>query len=852
MAKPRQRGIEISTSQAFARARALRPLRGRIFLTHIGLIAERATKAFWPLWSWGFVLWTVMAFGLLENASIETTYVAALFGAGLALAFLVQGLRTFRWPHHLEAVDRLDRALEGRPISTLWDHQAIGARDQASVDIWRAHLDLMAERAARARAVEPDLRISDQDPLGLRYVAATGAVLALLFSTGSLGSKPANGLDPEVALLPSGPVFEGWIAPPAYTGLPTLYLNDVPTAAPVKVPQGSAVTIRLYGEDQTYGVIQSVTEAQNAAPETPSLDFEIARSGQIEIVEKGQPLKVWTFDVIPDTAPVIALAGPVNRTPAGEAEIDFEAADDYGVVAAEARIRLDLDQLERIHGLALDPEPVADIVFDLPMPFNGKTTEFNDSVVENLSKHPWAGLPVLLSLSALDARDQTGSSEDEAVLLPGRRFFDPLAAAIVEQRRDLMWNRQNARRITQVLRAVTLYPEDIFDSERAYLHLRTTIRRLESSLDQPLSDAARDEFAETLWKIALLIEDGNLADAAERLRRAQERLSEALKNGATEDEVAELMDELRKAMRDYLEQLAQESEQNPDRQQAQNGENREITENQLQQMLERIEELFREGRNQEAQELLEQLQRMMENMQAARREQGEGNQGQQSMRELSDTMRQQQDLSDDSFRQLQEQFNAERQPGQSPNAGRPGQGDRDDPSAEQGLMSPEALAERQEQLRDLLESQREALPGPEGEEGRAAREALRQAERDMGEARDALRRGDLPGALDEQAEALDRLREGLESLGREMARDQNPNAGRQGDQAGSPDPESEEDPLGRQSGTMGRLGTREKLLNGTDQYMRSREVLDEIRRRSGDKSRPKIELDYLQRLLDRF
>ncbi|MCB1342459.1 MAG: DUF4175 family protein, partial [Pseudooceanicola sp.] len=30
------------------------------------------------------------------------------------------------------------------------------------------------------------------------------------------------------------------------------------------------------------------------------------------------------------------------------------------------------------------------------------------------------------------------------------------------------------------------------------------------------------------------------------------------------------------------------------------------------------------------------------------------------------------------------------------------------------------------------------------------------------------------------------------------------------------------------------------------------ELLDEIRRRSGDSDRPQIELDYLKRLLDRF
>ena len=35
-------------------------------------------------------------------------------------------------------------------------------------------------------------------------------------------------------------------------------------------------------------------------------------------------------------------------------------------------------------------------------------------------------------------------SEPYLTELPARRFFDPLAAAVIEQRRDLLWSRENA------------------------------------------------------------------------------------------------------------------------------------------------------------------------------------------------------------------------------------------------------------------------------------------------------------------------------------------------------------------------------------------------------------------------
>ena len=57
-------------------------------------------------------------------------------------------------------------------------------------------------------------------------------------------------------------------------------------------------------------------------------------------------------------------------------------------------------------------------------------------------------------LSVLDASEQQAETAPRGIVLPGRRFFDPLAAAIIEQRRDLLWSKGNATRIGQILRAV--------------------------------------------------------------------------------------------------------------------------------------------------------------------------------------------------------------------------------------------------------------------------------------------------------------------------------------------------------------------------------------------------------------
>lgn len=115
-------------------------------------------------------------------------------------------------------------------------------------------------------------------------------------------------------------------------------------------------------------------------------------------------------------------------------------------------------------------------------------------------------------------------------------------------------------------------------------------------------------------------------------------------------------------------------------------------------------------------------------------------------------------------------------------------------------------------------------------------------------AEDALRDNDYAEAIDQQAEAMDALREGMRELAESMAQNQQG----QGTTEGDMQAQNERDPLGRNTGSRGSIGTDDSLLQGEDVYRRARELLDEIRRRSGEGDRPEIELEYLKRLLERF
>lgn len=864
----------------------LKRLRWPLRLTFAGLWAERITQAFWPLWSLLFVVLSVLMLGLLDAASVELVWAVAVVAVLGCLGALAWGVRQFRAPLRDEALVRLDARLPGRPLQALRDQQAIGGNDAASRAVWAAHQTRMAARAEAAQAVAPDLRVSRRDPFALRYVAVLMLSVALLFGSiwrvGSVGELAAPG-----TALAAGPTWEGWVEPPAYTGLPTLYLGDQPDT--LDVVEGSRVTLRLYGEVGALTVAETVSGRTGDLPAAsePAQSFDVSRDGEIAI--EGPGGRSFELAVTEDAAPVVEQAEGFEVSAMGEMTMPFSARDDYAIRAGEAVITLDLGAVDRRYGLAMDPEPRDPIVVPLPMPIAGARDDFVETLIEDFSLHAWANLPVVFSLRVSDDLDQQSAPEIIDIALPGRRFFDPLAGAIIEQRRALLWNRETASEVSQILRAVSYLPDDVFRSATAYLRMSTIQRRLDRFVRYGMSDEQRDEIAQALWDLAVLLEDGDLNDALARLQRAQDRLSEAMRNGASDQEIAELMQELREATNDYLRQLTQQAqrdaEQNgqPGQQQQQApGDMMEMTQNDLQEMMDRIQELMEQGRMAEAQEALRQLQELMENMQVTQGQQGQGQQspGQQAMEGLAETLREQQGLSDQAFRDLQEQFNpGQGQQGESQqnegrnggqgrgesHEGQDGQGQGQNQQGQQGQGGAQGeqqpgqggqqglednLADRQQALRDELNRQRGNLPGAGTEAGDAAREALGNAERAMEGAEDALRRNDLPDAIDRQAEAMEALREGMRNLGEAMAQEQQ-GQGEQGNQQSAQNPQ-QADPLGRSPGSDGNIASDERLLQGEDVYRRARELLDEIRRRSGDGERPEIELDYLERLLDRF
>lgn len=117
----------------------------------------------------------------------------------------------------------------------------------------------------------------------------------------------------------------------------------------------------------------------------------------------------------------------------------------------------------------------------------------------------------------------------------------------------------------------------------------------------------------------------------------------------------------------------------------------------------------------------------------------------------------------------------------------------------------------------------------------------------MRDAERALQGEDAGGAADEQMRAVDALRDGARAYAEENAQQQNQTA--QGGQEGA---QGGRDPFNRLTGDGGVHQGRGVEVPGDADPSRARDILEELRRRAAERERPQIELDYFDRLLDRF
>ncbi len=476
--------------------------------------------------------------------------------------------------------------------------------------------------------------------------------------------------------------------------------------------------------------------------------------------------------------------------------------------------------------------------------------------IKDLTDHPWAGAEVTMTLVAHDEGGNIGKSDPLTFRLPQRVFVKPLARALVEQRRDLAMDANARPQVITALDALAIAPEKFTPEAGVYLGLRSIFWELvRAKSDDDLRDVAT-----RLWQMAVAIEDGDMSDAQDALRNAETALQQALARGASDDEIKQLMDKLREAMSRYMQALAQQLKNNQQLARPLDPNAKVMSQRDLQNMIDRLENLAKSGAKDAAQALLQQLEQMMENMQMASPDMNGGDSDEMSeLDELGDMIRQQQDLRDRTFKQGQDQRGAQR--GQQ---GQPGPTQHPGDSLGALQQNQQALRDRLNQLLEDLKNrglgqnqegqQGEPAPGQgqSGNQGGDQLDQLGRAGNAMGEAEGDLGQGDTDNAVDSQGRALDALRKGAQSLAQSMQQQMGQGQGEgRGGRFGQARGDNDTDPLGRPLGGHDYDDSSVKVPGEID-VQRARRILEELRKRFGEFTRPQEELDYLQRLLKNY
>jgi uncharacterized protein (TIGR02302 family) len=832
--------------------------------------------------------------GLWVNMPRWMRAVGTILFAG-AFIYSFRHLFALRFATTDDARSRLDRdaGVPHRPVEAATDTLALAA-DPTSKALWALHQRRAAEAIAKINVAAPEPALRKRDPLALRFAPVLLAIAGFFAAGPEWQARLTSGFQwVEPPPPPPPPRLDAWLDPPAYTGRPPQFLvrsqqntDAAASASAATAPTGSTLVVRATPAEgvniEISGKLDPV-EAPEATGGAIEKRFRLTGEGELTITRRGQVLGKFPLSAIPDNPPEVTLGETRLSDQRDGLRINYKMKDDYGVAEAEARFSLPLKPGETPRRSLAAPPNTA-----LPLPYNRQPETDGEANVAT-TEHPWAGARVMLQLHVKDDAGQTAQSESRLVTLPQRPFSNPLAKALVEQRRNLVIDPDRKDRVQIAIDALVQEPERFMARQTgAYMGLRLAQQRLRAAR----TDAKLLEVAEWLWTMALEIEDGGLSEAEKALRAAQERLQEALERNASPDEIRRLTEELRQAMNRYMREFAERAQRENRLSEQRNNENtRMLNRNDIQKMLEDIERLSREGRHAEAQELLRQLNEAMRNLQAQRGQPGQqGQQGErergmnEAMNELDQMLRDQQELRDRTYRQGQErrrqgnqQAQRDRQQGQQGQRGQRGQQGQQGQQGQPGEQGEgqdgegqgegngegqESLDQRQEQLRQRLGQLQRRMR----ELGLGNEQGLSDAEGAMRDAEGQLRGGQEGRAVENQGRAMEGMRRGMQGMARQMQQQGEGEGQEQADggpgnddpnRQGQPRAGSEQrnaDPLGRERNNGRAQDDARFRAEGNDAGTindRARRVLDDLRRKLGEQERPRLELDYLERLLPR-
>lgn len=586
-------------------------------LTGLALIFENTVTAFWRV-----ALWNILFIGLWL---LQIPAVAGKAGTVGSLVIYVLGLLWFIWRDsrrfHFPQRREIDRRLEinsqlyHRPLTALHDTLANPDEPEART-LWSRSKSLALATVYKLKAPWPRPLLATQDPLALRVLAVLVVVIGIIVAGPAWRERIHLGLNPFYGDMGSkaDKSIMIWITAPEYTGQGQIILEGHGTHdKAIAIPDESKIKIQATrGIGAPYVVIgDQRMEMKRADENNWSLEFPFTAAYKdatnLEIRQMGFKRASLPVQFIPDQPPSIALVEEPQTLDKGQMQVKLTVKDDYSVNDLIMHMRLD-DSIKDV--------PLGADVDDVRAVVSPPETDIELEPIYDLAWHPWAGLPVVIDLSVMDHMKQTAKLPPLHITLPERTFRNPTARKLIGMRKRLIRTPEAAAaNIAREIFDIMVLPSSYSGHPVVFLSLRTMASRL--SYD-PSITSIREIIAQ-LWDTAIQIEDGNLAIAARDMRNAQRNLEKTLNDpNASQEDINRALDEFREAMVNYFQQMIGEMQK-----QMAEGSAMEVppemlagvlNPEDLQNFLDELTAQTLAGNKDAARELLSKLQQMMDSM----------------------------------------------------------------------------------------------------------------------------------------------------------------------------------------------------------------------------------------------
>jgi uncharacterized protein (TIGR02302 family) len=595
------------------RALLLHGLRRRRALARAVLLFERVWPAVWPALG---VAGAFLCAALLDLPALlaPMPHLMLLVVTGLVVAGLLgRGLRRVARPGEAEADRRLERAsgVRHRPLAVLHDRPALAGAE----GIWAAHVARAVEQLGGLRIGLPRPGLAARDPRALRGLLVVALVACLVIAGAEAPLRLARSLRPAWVPPPAPPATElqAWITPPAYTGLAPVFLKNEGGA--VSVPAGSHLAVSVTGGSGEPSLFLAGVNHPFQALDGASFQTDVALNtgGRLAVRRGGRELAAWALTVVADRPPMVSWPEPPGSArgdgPVPQTRLPWQVSHDYGVTSLNAELHL------------RDRPDAPALVVPIPLP-GGSPKSARGARVQDLTAHPWAGLPVIGRLVARDAAGLAGTSAEARFVLPERRFQNLVARALMEIRKQLALNPDDRLTPTQEIDQLSALPEVWDNDTGGFLNLRAIASLLHRGRDA----AAVDEAQARLWDLAIHLEEGATARTAQALDQARQALREALDAGKRGEKVdpAELdrrMKAVQEALQNHLQALAEEARRNPDSQQF-NPDAHPLDARDMERLAEQMREAAQAGDMDAARDKMAELEQMLDELKNVRPEHG--------------------------------------------------------------------------------------------------------------------------------------------------------------------------------------------------------------------------------------